>query len=586
MGISSRGLLSFVARLHQPPLADSDAELLDRFVRSADEDAFTGLVRRHGPMVLSVCQRRLGREDDAEDAFQAVFLALATSARSIGHSSSLAGWLYRVAYLISLKAAGRRARLPATASLTAEVPMAETSPTPWETKELKTVIDRELAGLPDKFRSVVVLCLIEGHTNVEAASVLGVPVGTIDSRLSTARRKLQNRLTRRGVSLSLAVTLEQMLGGPLGAGDRTAFQELVSVTVRAVLAEAAGPGTGAVSPTVASLARGAGTMISSKLRLAMILGVTLGALGGAGAGIYYASAADPAKPVAQQTPVEKLVPPDAPPQTTPKGSATNPVAKPDTTAAVVLALQKPFGLKDVVSLGMNELLARIEDDMDLVIRVDIPAFRRRKCLHYYDGDDERKGTETEAFLKRIYGAVVVLPRRADKLSVHEVLTDSLAQVRLGDGYIHCTFQVRGSQVIIIPGYVPPTRPGVDPLAALDPNNDQDVPVVTNDTLNDQIYGGEVNITADRKPLLDILADLRKQTGANIVFDPRCEIPEKKATLSMNISDVRLYDALRVIADMAELKMVYAGNIYYVTTPENAKSFQPVPIPQPPARSRK
>src|SRR5262245_64298553 len=62
---------------------------------------------------------------------------------------------------------------------------------------------------------------------------------------------------------------------------------------------------------------------------------------------------------------------------------------------------------------------------------------------------------------------------------------------------------------------------------------------------------------------------RSQTGANIVLDPRCEAGDKKATITVTLSDVRLYDALRVIADLAELKMVYAGNIYYVTTPANA-----------------
>ena len=93
-------------------------------------------------------------------------------------------------------------------------------------------------------------------------------------------------------------------------------------------------------------------------------------------------------------------------------------------------------------------------------------------------------------------------------------------------------------------------------------------------LREQIYGGVVSVAADRKPLADILSDLRKQTGANIVLDPRCEAQEKKANLSITLSDVRLYDAMRVIADMAELKMVYAGNIYYVTTTANAKTFQP------------
>ena len=76
MGVSFRGgLFGFIARLGRPPAADSDADLLGRFVRSADEAAFTGIVRRHGPMVPAVCRRLLGRAADAADAFQAVFLA-------------------------------------------------------------------------------------------------------------------------------------------------------------------------------------------------------------------------------------------------------------------------------------------------------------------------------------------------------------------------------------------------------------------------------------------------------------------------------------------------------------------------------
>jgi YHS domain-containing protein len=90
----------------------------------------------------------------------------------------------------------------------------------------------------------------------------------------------------------------------------------------------------------------------------------------------------------------------------------------------------------------------------------------------------------------------------------------------------------------------------------------------------------VSVSAEKKPLTEILADLRQQTGANIVLDPRCQTQTQKAALTLSLSDVRLYDALRVIADLAELKMVYAGNIYYVTTLENAKSFQPPPVVRP------
>ncbi|MBA4188296.1 MAG: hypothetical protein C0467_09850 [Planctomycetaceae bacterium] len=578
MSASSRGLFSFVARLQLPPAADSDADLLERFIRTADESSFAGLVRRHGPMVMSVCRRQLGRDSDAEDAFQAVFLALATSARSIGQRDSIAGWLYRVAYLISLKAAGRRARLPASASLTAEVPMPEPPTSTWETQELKAIIDSELAGLPDKFRAVVVLCLIEGQSNSEAAAALGVPVGTVDSRLSTARKRLQNRLTRRGIALGIGITLEQVLGGPLGAADRSAIQELVSITVRAVLAEAAGHGAGALSPAVANLANGVGTMMTTKLRLAGILCLTLGLLGGAGAGIYYATAADPAKPVAK-APIEKLtalapMPVQADPNVAPPEvkKIASEVKAEGSTGAVLL---KPFGVKVEFKGGVaiSDIFHRIEEMSDLVIRVDVAAFRRVGIL----GAD--MGTvEPSVFLESIYQTKVSLPPKSDKLPIVDVLSDALAQVIVIDH--PCTFQLRGSQLLIVPAFVPPSRPGVNPL---DPNSEGG-PIIGPKVLNEQIYGGVVSVAAERKPLADILGDLRKQSGANIILDPRCEGQEKKAPLTLTLGDVRLYDALRVIADMADLKLVYAGNIYYVTTAANAKQFQPLlpppMIPQP------
>ena len=75
--------------------ADSDAELLHRYVDRRDEDAFAELVRRHGPMVLGACRRILGPGPDADDAFQAAFLALARGAGRV--RSTVPGWLYRVA---------------------------------------------------------------------------------------------------------------------------------------------------------------------------------------------------------------------------------------------------------------------------------------------------------------------------------------------------------------------------------------------------------------------------------------------------------------------------------------------------------
>ena len=91
-----------------PPAADG--ALLDEFVRTASSDAFEQLVRRHGPMVLGVCQRMLHDRNDVDDAFQSVFLILAHRAASIGQRELLANWLYGVAYQTALKARAARER--------------------------------------------------------------------------------------------------------------------------------------------------------------------------------------------------------------------------------------------------------------------------------------------------------------------------------------------------------------------------------------------------------------------------------------------------------------------------------------------
>ncbi|MCA1481620.1 RNA polymerase sigma factor, partial [Bradyrhizobium sp. NBAIM08] len=90
----------------------TDRELLERFRTSRDEDAFEGLVLRHGPMVLGLCRRVLRDAHEADDVFQATFLLLARNAGTIRDLDSVAGWLYGVAYRIAVREkAGARRRL-------------------------------------------------------------------------------------------------------------------------------------------------------------------------------------------------------------------------------------------------------------------------------------------------------------------------------------------------------------------------------------------------------------------------------------------------------------------------------------------
>src|SRR3954451_19484212 len=79
----------------------TDADLLGRFVARHEEAAFTALLARHGPLVLSVCRRVLGNAEDVDDAFQATFLVLAKKGGSIRKGASVASWLYGVAYRVA-----------------------------------------------------------------------------------------------------------------------------------------------------------------------------------------------------------------------------------------------------------------------------------------------------------------------------------------------------------------------------------------------------------------------------------------------------------------------------------------------------
>jgi len=78
--------------------------LLERFIAQRDEDAFSALVQRHGPLVLTVCRRLLHSHHDVEDAFQATFLVLVRKAGSIAKRESAASWLHGVAHRTALRA--------------------------------------------------------------------------------------------------------------------------------------------------------------------------------------------------------------------------------------------------------------------------------------------------------------------------------------------------------------------------------------------------------------------------------------------------------------------------------------------------
>jgi RNA polymerase sigma factor (sigma-70 family) len=249
-----------------------DADLLARSPRARDAGAFEELVRRHGPLVWSVCRQALPERADAEDAFQAVFLALVRSADRIRDGRTLPAWLHGVAVRVAMRArrefARRKARERAAAAASeADRPVSDTA---WES--LAAALHEEVQRLPEAERTAFVLCELQGVSQPDAAARLGWPLGSLSGRLCRARQRLLSLLAARGIAPAAAV------GVGITAGAACAVPEGVFEVVKSF------PGApGAASSAAAALARGLveGVAMRVKLTAAAVVLAAFGLTGGA-----------------------------------------------------------------------------------------------------------------------------------------------------------------------------------------------------------------------------------------------------------------------------------------------------------------
>lgn len=292
-------LLRFLLRRAGTPGDDlPDGALLEQFLCTRDEAAFTALVERHGPMVYGVCHRVLHHAQDAEDAFQATFLILARRAADLRRTDSVAGWLHIVATRLALRARADTARRPVADGGNLDMRAAEPDTTSlWH--DLRPVLDEELQRLPEKYRVPVILCYLEGCTHADAARQLGWPKGTVAGRLARARELLRDRLTRRGVTLSSA-----LLGGLLADHASAALPAgLAKAAVRGALTFAASSTAGISTQVLALTEGGLHAMFAAKVKVGAMLTVTLTlALAGAGVWAHQALREMPEEPSANAGP--------------------------------------------------------------------------------------------------------------------------------------------------------------------------------------------------------------------------------------------------------------------------------------------
>jgi hypothetical protein len=203
----------------------------------------------------------------------------------------VAGWLYcvavRTAQEARLRAARRRAREQRVSTPIRVYPPDDDLPDEW-----RDLLDEELARLPARHRGPVVLCELEGLSRPEAARRLGIPEGTLSSRLARAKARLRDRLASRGVALPVAA-ISVVLAREARAA--TVPVSLLESTVEAAALVAAGPtAAAALSAPVASLSQGVlKTMLVAKIKgialavgtmAAVVSGAVVLAQSGAGAG--------------------------------------------------------------------------------------------------------------------------------------------------------------------------------------------------------------------------------------------------------------------------------------------------------------
>ena len=173
------------------PAAGTADEELARAFAGGDDAAFDELVRRYRNRVYGICLRYFGNPSDAEDATQETFVALLRRGATYSGAAAFSTWLYRVATNACNDIARKRSRRPRPSGRDVDTLGERADPDDQlAARELGVELEQALAALDPDHRQAVVLHDVAGLPYADVAARLGVPVGTVKSRVHRGHARL------------------------------------------------------------------------------------------------------------------------------------------------------------------------------------------------------------------------------------------------------------------------------------------------------------------------------------------------------------------------------------------------------------
>jgi RNA polymerase sigma factor (sigma-70 family) len=206
-----------------------DTELLARYARRRDAEAFALLVQRHQRLIFAACRRQLHDPADVDDAMQETFLRLAKSAGTL--RSNVGGWLHRSATHVSTDL--NRRRQTRVRYEFAAPPAGVVSPDQRELMEMREQLDMSMEKLNDEDRELIVQRFFAGRPQIELAAEAGVAASTISQRLDRAIERLRQHMGTAGCAVAattLIAGLEKEAASAVVPAELTAKLTSVGLT--------------------------------------------------------------------------------------------------------------------------------------------------------------------------------------------------------------------------------------------------------------------------------------------------------------------------------------------------------------------